>query len=84
MKRVLIAAAAFAAMAGAAAAQPAYDSNQGTPPSDYPPCRHAGEDRCMAHGGMHMHGRHMHMGHHHKGGDKDDKGGKSSRDGERG
>ena len=81
MKRLLIAAAAITAMAGAAAAQPAYDSGQGGPPSDYPVCKHKGQDRCMAHGGMH--GHHM-AGHHHHDHDKDAKGGKSSTDGERG
>lgn len=73
MKRILIAAAAFAALAGAAAAQPAYDPNQGgSPPSDYPPCTHPGQDRCVAG----MHGHH----HHHHGKDK----AKTSSDGERG
>jgi hypothetical protein len=86
MKRVLIAAVALAAMAGAAAAQPAYDSSQGGPPSDYPRCTHKGQDRCMS-GGGHMKGHHM-GGHHMSKGDKDKgdkgKGGKSSSDGERG
>ena len=82
MKRLLIAAAAFTAMAGAAAAQPAYDSSQGGPPSDYPRCTHKGQDRCMA--GGHMAGHHM-AGHHKADkGDKGAKGGKSSTDGERG
>jgi hypothetical protein len=80
MKRVLIAAAALTALAGAAVAQPAYDSSQGSPPSDYPPCTHKGQDRCVA--GGHMHGHHM-AGHHAKS-DKGAKGGKSSSDGERG
>ena len=76
MKRVLIAAAAFAALAGAAVAQPAYDSSQGSPPSDYPPCTHPGQDRCVA---GHMKGHHG----HHKA-EKGEKGSKSSTDGERG
>ena len=74
MKRVLIAAAAFAAMAGAAAAQPAYDSSQGSPPSDYPACTHKGQDRCMT---GHMRGHHM-AGHKGKAGDEGGKGGKRS------
>ena len=81
MKRLLIAAAAFAAMTGAAAAQPAYDSNQGGPPSDYPRCTHKGQDRCMAGG---MHGHHKGDGEHHHHHHDHDKGGKSSTDGERG
>ena len=60
MKLVLIATAAFTVMAGAALAQPAYDPNQGQPPSDYPPCTMPGQDRCVA---GHMKGRHMHMKH---------------------
>jgi hypothetical protein len=80
MKRVLIAAVAFAAMAGAAAAQPAWDASQGNAPSDYPPCTHPGQDRCMT---GHMHGHHK--GHAGKGAEKGgEKGGKSSTDGERG
>ncbi len=79
MKALLIAAAAFSALAGAAVAQPAYHPDQGGPPSDYPPCSHRGEDRCTQHGGWsHRHGdwgRH----HHHHG-----HGGHSSTDGERG
>jgi len=78
MKRVLIAAAALAALAGAAAAQPAYDTSQGDAPSNYPPCTHKGQDRCMT-----GHMRHVMKGHHHMGA-KSDKGGKSSSDGERG
>ena len=74
MKRLLIAAAAFAALAGAATAQPAWDESQGQPPSDYPPCTHPGQDRCVT---GHMAGHH---GHHHHGGHK----GKDSSDGERG
>jgi hypothetical protein len=77
MKRVLIAAAAFTALAGAALAQPAYDPSQGTAPSDYPPCTHKGQDRCMT---GHMKGHHS--GGHHQA--KGEKGGKSSTDGERG
>jgi hypothetical protein len=88
MKRLLIAAAALTAMAGAAAAQPAYDSSQGGPPSDYPRCTHKGQDRCMAGGG---HGHHMVAKQKSdngakpaaKGG-KGAKSGKSSSDGERG
>jgi hypothetical protein len=80
MKRLLIAAAALAAMAGAATAQPAYDSSQGSPPSDYPPCTHPGQDRCVS-----GHMRHMVMkGHHHPNGEKSAKGGKTSSDGDRG
>jgi hypothetical protein len=77
MKHLLIATAAFAALAGAAVAQPASDPNQGQPPSDYPPCTQPGQDRCVA-GGHHMRGHHMHMKRH----DKDK--GASSKDGERG
>jgi len=79
MTRLLIAAAAFSALAGGAVAQPAYDSSQGAPPSDYPTCTHRGQDRCMQRGGGHMHGKHMggkHMG--------AKKGTRSSADGERG
>lgn len=79
MKRVLIAAAAFAAMAGAAAAQPAYNSSQGDAPANYPPCTHKGQDRCVS-----GHMRHVMKGHHHPNGEKSAKGGKSSSDGERG
>ncbi len=81
MKRLLIATAALSALAGAALAQPAYDSSQGQAPSDYPRCTHKGQDRCMA--GGHMGGHHMHMKMHHKA-DKDAKDTKSSKDGERG
>lgn len=76
MKRVLIAAAALAALAGAAAAQPAYQTSEGAPPSSYPPCTHPHEDRCMQHGGWSHWGHHHHMAkpeHQH-----------SSTDGERG
>jgi len=73
MKRILIAATAFSALAGAAMAQPAYDASQGAPPSDYPPCSHRHEDRCVQHGGW------AHGGHHHW-----KKHGHSSTDGERG
>ncbi|QUD89650.1 hypothetical protein [Phenylobacterium montanum] len=73
MKQVLIAASAVLALASSAAAQPAYDAAQGPAPSQYPPCEHKGQDRCMpaGHGGM-MHMRHKghrgHMGHmDHKG-----------------
>ena len=82
MKRLLIATAAFTALAGAAAAQPAYDSGQGQPPSDYPPCTEHGQDRCVA-GDHHMHGHHMHGHHMHMKAHDRDKGG-SSKDGERG
>jgi hypothetical protein len=82
MKRILIAAAALTAMAGAAMAQPAYDSSQGSPPSDYPRCTHKGQDRCVSGG----HARHTAS--HHKAskakGTGDGGGGKSSSDGERG
>jgi hypothetical protein len=81
MKRILIAAVAFAGMTGAAMAQPAYDSSQGSPPSDYPACTQKGQDRCVA--GGHMKGHHM-AAHHHADKDKGGKGGKSSTDGERG
>ena len=77
MKRLLIATAAFTALTGAVAAQPAYDPGQGQPPSDYPACTQPGQDRCVA-GAHHMHGRHMHMKLHGK-----DKAG-SKTDGERG
>jgi len=79
MKRLLIATAAFTALAGAALAQPAYDPSLGPNPSDYPPCDHPDQDRCVA-GGHHMHGHHMHMKMHHHA----DKDAKSSHDGERG
>lgn len=78
MMRLLIAAAAFTALAGAAAAQPAYSESQGAPPEKYPPCTHKGQDRCVQHGGKghhHMAG-HKHMGHKSSA--------KSSTDGERG
>ncbi len=73
MKRILIAAVALSAMAGAAVAQPAYHG-QGGPPPQYPPCTHHGEDRCAQHGdggwrggGGHW-GRHRgDWGHHHHG-----------------
>ena len=87
MKRLLIAAAALSALAGAAVAQPAYHPDQGGPPSSYPPCSHHGEDRCAQHGGWGHHGDwgHRHHGdwghrhhHHHM------HGGHSSTDGERG
>jgi hypothetical protein len=74
MKRLLIAAAALSALAGAAMAQPAYDPSQGQAPSDYPKCTHKGQDRCVT--GGRMSGGHAH---HHKGGK-----GHSSTDGERG
>ena len=73
MKRVLIAAAALSALAGAAMAQPAYDASLGAAPTSYPPCDHKGQDRCTQHGGGHHH-------HHHHG----DKHKHSSADGERG
>ena len=65
MKRILIAEAALAAMAGAAAAQPAYQG-QGGPPPEYPPCSHHGQDRCVQHGEGGWHGD-GHWGHHHGG-----------------
>ncbi len=82
MKRLLIAVAAFSAMAAAAAAQPAYDPSQGAAPSDYPRCSHRGQDRCSNHGWSHHKGsmkmmKHMH---HRKGG----KSHHSTTDGERG
>jgi len=78
MKRILIAAAALSALAGAAVAQPAYHG-QGGPPPAYPPCSHPGQDRCAQHGwgGWHGEGHHgwgHHWHHHHH----------SSTDGERG
>ena len=78
MKRILIAAAALSALAGAAMAQPAYHG-QGGPPPEYPPCSHPGQDRCVQHGwgGWHGGGHHGwggHWRHHHH----------SSTDGERG
>ncbi len=79
MKRLLIAAAAFTALAGAAAAQPAYDASQGSAPEKYPPCTKKGQDRCMSGGRHHM------AGHHHMGAaSADKKDTKSSKDGERG
>ena len=82
MKRILITAAAFAALATAAAAQPAYDGAS-QPPANYPPCTHKGQDRCMQHGGMHHHM--MKPGAGKTAPDKGKPaGGKSSTDGERG
>ena len=52
MKRLLVAAAALSALAGAAVAQPAYDASQGPAPSEYPKCTKPGQDRCVA-GGQH-------------------------------
>ena len=78
MKRILIAAVALSALAGAAAAQPAFHG-QGGPPPEYPPCSHPHQDRCVQHGWGGWHGgdgggwRH-HWHHHHH----------SSTDGERG
>jgi hypothetical protein len=80
MTRLLIAAAAFTALAGAAMAQPAYDASQGSPPSDYPACTHKGQDRCVS--GMRR-GHHAHHAAAAKG-DKAAPKGKSSTDGERG
>ena len=81
MKRMLIAAAALCAIAGAAAAQPAWHPREGGPPPGYPPCSHPGQDRCTQHGWGGWHGEgHWHGGwghhwhHHHH----------SSTDGERG
>jgi len=77
MKRILIAAAAFSALAGAAAAQPAWHPAEGGPPPQYPPCTHPHEDRCVQHGGWgggwHAGWTHHWRYHHH-----------SSTDGERG
>ncbi len=81
MTRLLIAATAAFALAGAAAAQPAYDSSQGAAPGDYPRCTQPGQDRCVA-GGRHMAGKPMMKGkmhHARKAGPT-----KSSKDGERG
>ena len=64
MKRILIAAAALSALAGAAMAQPAY-RGQGGPPPEYPPCSHPGQDRCVQHGWGGWHGGEGHWGHHH-------------------
>ena len=50
MKRLLIAAAAMCAVAGAASAQPAFHPREGGPPPEYPPCSHPGQDRCVQHG----------------------------------
>ncbi len=82
MKRMLIAAAAICAIAGAASAQPAWHPREGGPPPAYPPCSHPGQDRCVQHGWGGWHGgwrhhdgdwgRHWHHHHH------------SSTDGERG
>ena len=85
MKSLLIAAAAAFALAGAASAQPAYDSSQGAAPSEYPVCSKPGQDRCMQHGAAHKAGvPHHHKGDHHKGKGKGAKGGQTSKDGERG
>ena len=91
MKRMLIAAAALCAIAGAASAQPAWHPREGGPPPGYPPCDHPGQDRCAQHGEGGWHGgdygygwRHhehawgggwRHRWHHHR---------HSSYDGERG
>ena len=84
MKTLLIGAAAAFALVGAASAQPAYDSSQGAAPSDYPVCSKPGQDRCMQHGAAHKAGvAHSHKGDHHKGKGKG-KGGKTTKDGERG
>ncbi len=90
MKRLLIATAALAALAGAAFAQPAYDPAAGGPPSDYPMCTHRGQDRCQQHGHGGYHGDHGGWRRHH--GDRDHDHdhdhdgdhGHSSTDGERG
>jgi hypothetical protein len=63
MKRMLIAAVAFSAIAGAAAAQPAWHRGEGGPPPQYPPCTHPHEDRCVQHGGWGG-GWHAGWGHH--------------------
>jgi len=63
MKRILIAAVALSALAGAAAAQPAYHG-QGGPPPAYPACSHYGQDRCAQHGDGGWHGG-GHWGRHH-------------------
>ena len=64
MKRMLIAAAALCAIAGAASAQPAWHPREGGPPQAYPPCSHPGQDRCLQHGDGGWHGgwRHHHDG----------------------
>ena len=80
MKRLLIAAAALSAIAGAASAQPAWHAGAGGPPQDYPACSHPHQDRCAQHGGWRHHhdaddgdtGHHWRHHHH------------SSTDGERG
>jgi hypothetical protein len=61
MKRMLIAAAAICAIAGAASAQPAWHPREGGPPPAYPPCSHPGQDRCLQHGDGGWHGG---WGHH--------------------
>ena len=85
MKRLLIAAAAFTALAGAAAAQQAYTPDQGSPPSEYPRCTHRDQDRCIqprAWRATHMKARHHAMkGRHHK---AEAKSGHDTADGERG
>ncbi|HEY5410008.1 MAG TPA: hypothetical protein VIJ94_04700 [Caulobacteraceae bacterium] len=70
MKRMLIAAAALSAFAGAAVAQPAFHRGEGGPPPAYPACSHPHEDRCAQHGGGGWHGGggyHRHWGHEHWG-----------------
>ena len=66
MKRMLIAAAALSAMAGAAMAQPAWHRGDGGPPPQYPPCTHPHQDRCAQHGwgGWHGDGDGGEVGHH--------------------
>ncbi len=78
MKRLLIATAAFTALAGAVVAQPAYDPSQGQPPADYPACTQPGQDRCVA-GARAIHGHH-----HAKHAKAAEKAAASSKDGERG
>ncbi len=56
MNRMLIAAAALCAIAGAASAQPAFHPREGGPPPAYPPCEHPGQDRCAQHGWGGWHG----------------------------
>jgi hypothetical protein len=67
MRKLLSAVIAFSAMSYVAAAQPAYNPDEGAPPPSYPPCTHPHEDRCVQ-GEMAMamgHDHHHHHHHHH-------------------
>ncbi len=69
MKSVLVIAAAFSALAGAALAQPAWHPAEGGPPPGYPPCVAHHEDRCQQHwgGGYEGYGYGYHYRHGYRG-----------------